>query len=203
MANDYFKEKAKIYEKEPERVDNVKNIADAILEKISFDEKSNIIDFGSGTGLLTSKIAPHVNKITTFDISSSMNEKMRSKIPQIACEIEIMDIDLSTQDIDIEFDGIISSMTIHHIEDVQKLFHKFYSILKKKAFIAIADLEKENGSFHTEDTGVYHFGFEKTDFLDYAKNAGFVDLSIQTVSIAKKPYGDYPIFLLTGTKLED
>ena len=77
---DYFHEKSKVYETEPARVDNVTNIADAILEKLIYDKTStHLMDFGSGTGLLTAKIAPYVKKITTIDISPSMNEQLRSK----------------------------------------------------------------------------------------------------------------------------
>ncbi|WP_024955456.1 class I SAM-dependent DNA methyltransferase [Sulfurospirillum arcachonense] len=200
MTKDYFNEKSEIYEKEFERVDNVNNIANAILQDIAYTKNSSIVDFGSGTGLLTSQIAPYVKKITTIDISETMNKKMKDKIPQLDCEIEMLNINLSHQKINKKFDGIISSMTIHHIEDVQALFSKFYSMLNDEASIAIADLEPEDGSFHTEDTGVYHFGFEKEKFLQYAHNAGFKNLKIKTVSIAVKPYGKYPIFLLTGTK---
>jgi hypothetical protein len=66
--------------------------------------------------------------------------------------------------------------------------------------IALADLDKEDGSFHTENTGVFHFGFDQETFASWAKSAGFEDINIEIVSIAKKPYGEYPIFLLTGRK---
>jgi 2-polyprenyl-3-methyl-5-hydroxy-6-metoxy-1,4-benzoquinol methylase len=200
MNNDYFKNKSKEYEKDSKRVDNVNNIADAIIEKNLFNKSSKIMDFGSGTGLLTAQIAPQVKKITTIDISASMNEKIKSKIPDLACEIEVLNLDLSTHDLENRFDGIISSMTIHHIQDVQALFHKFYKMLNKNSSIAIADLEVEDGTFHTEDTGIYHLGFEHEEFVNYAKIAGFTNVDAKRVSIAKKPYGEYPIFLLTATK---
>ena len=34
-----------------------------------------------------------------------------------------------------------------------------------------------------------------------AEEAGFQEVKIDIVSVAKKPYGEYPIFLLTGRKL--
>ncbi len=61
---DHFAHKAKDYEKETRRVDNVKNIADGILKNITFVSDMHIMDLGSGTGLLTSHIAPQVEKIT-------------------------------------------------------------------------------------------------------------------------------------------
>lgn len=198
---DYFHEKSKVYETEPARVDNVTNIADAILEKLIYDKTStHLMDFGSGTGLLTAKIAPYVKKITTIDVSPSMNEQLRSKKDSFPCELAMLELDLSSAEIDETFDDIISSMTIHHVEDVQALFHKFHRLLNSGGTIALADLDKEDGTFHTEDMGVFHFGFDQEEFATLAKKAGFEDVTIEIVSVAKKPYGEYPIFLLTGRK---
>lgn len=198
---DYFSEKSKVYEKEPARVDNVTNIADAILTKLSYDKTiTHLMDFGSGTGLLTTKIAPHVKKITTVDISPSMNEQLRAKRATLACELAMLELDLVEHELDDTFDGIISSMTIHHVEDTLALFQKFHRMLNSGGTIALADLDKEDGTFHTEDMGVFHFGFDQEEFTILAQKAGFEDVTIEIVSVAKKPYGEYPIFLLTGYK---
>lgn len=200
-SKDYFSEKSKVYEKEPARVDNVTNIADAIVNKLTYDKTTtHLMDFGSGTGLLTTKIAPHVKKITTVDISPSMNEQLRSKKDSFPCELAMLELDLSSAELDETFDGIISSMTIHHVEDTLALFQKFHRLLNSGGTIALADLDKEDGSFHSEDMGVFHFGFDQEEFAKLAQKAGFEDVNIEIVSIAKKPYGEYPIFLLTGTK---
>ena len=198
---DYFAGKAHTYENNAARVTNVHTIADAILEKIIYDrENTHLMDFGSGTGLLTSQVAPYVRKITTVDISASMNEVLREKMDAMACEIEMRECDLVTTELEECYDGIISSMTIHHVEDVQALLRKFYRLLKSGGTIALADLDKEDGSFHTENTGVFHFGFDQETFALWAKHAGFKDVNIEIVSSAKKPYGEYPIFLMTGYK---
>jgi ubiquinone/menaquinone biosynthesis C-methylase UbiE len=198
---DYFAHKADAYEQNAARVNNVHTIADAILEKITYDKThTHLMDFGSGTGLLTSQIAPYVRKITTVDVSASMNEALKAKLPTLPCEISMLELDLTRAELEEQYEGIISSMTIHHVEDVQALFHKFYRLLKSGGTIALADLDKEDGSFHKEDTGVFHFGFEQEAFASWAKQAGFEDVNIEIVSVAKKPYGEYPIFLLTARK---
>lgn len=198
---DYFAQKAQTYENNAARVTNVHTIADAILEKITYDKQSShLMDFGSGTGLLTSQIAPYVRKITTVDISASMNDVLKSKLSSIPCEIQMCEYDLVSTEINEQYDGIISSMTIHHVEDVPALLEKFYRMLHAGGTIALADLDKEDGSFHTENTGVFHFGFDQNEFASWARQAGFEEVSIEIVSVAKKPYGEFPIFLLTGTK---
>jgi len=197
---DYFSEKAKDYDKESSRTQNVDTIAQAILKESIFSKDMRVMDFGSGTGLLLSGIAPYVGEITAIDISEAMNEVLRSKINKLDCKVEIIKMDLTKETLDKTFDFIISSMTIHHIEDVLGLFKKFYSLLTANGSIAIADLDKEDGLFHTTDTGVFHFGFDREEFITIAKKAGFSDVKIQTVSIIEKPTGQYPVFLLTGKK---
>lgn len=197
---DYFAEKAQDYDNKNSRTQNVDNIAQTILKQVPFSKEMKIMDFGSGTGLLLTKIAPHVNEITAIDISASMNEVLKAKVNAVDCKLNIVEMDLTKQSLDGKFDAIISSMTIHHIENVLELFKKLYSLLNDNGTIAIADLDKEDGSFHTTNTGVFHCGFDRTDFLNIAKEAGFKDLKIQTASTVKNETGNYPIFLLTGKK---
>ncbi len=197
---DHFAHKADNYETESKRVNNVANIASGIQDRISYTNQMHIIDLGSGTGLLTAKIAPLVAKITAIDKSQSMSKVLREKADSYPCELEVLTIDIADLDTDIQYDGIISSMTLHHIADIEGLFEQFYSLLRDGGSIALADLDTEDGSFHTEDTGVHHFGFDREWLVDIAKRAGFVDIVCTDVSVASKPYGEYPIFLLTAKK---
>jgi len=200
MPKDFFQHKADHYEKDTKRVDNVKNIAHAILDTIDFNNSMEIMDFGSGTGLLLEKFSPFVQKITAIDMSPSMNKKLHDKRHEIPCELEILEVDLSKKKLDTTYDAIISSMTLHHIEDIEKLLRDFYHMLAKNGHIALADLDTEDGTFHSEDTGVYHFGFNRETLVKLAKKVGFKHVHITSASTAYKPQGAYPIFLLTGSK---
>ena len=200
MSNDYFELKAESYDSDAKRVSNVDNIANSILSSITFNKNMHIMDFGSGTGLLLERVAPFVKKITAVDVSESMTKQLSDKIKNLDCEVEILQLDLTKTKLDMKFDGIISSMTMHHIKDTQAMFNDFYAMLNDNGAIAISDLESEDGSFHTDDTGVFHFGFNRTSFQDTAIAAGFRNVKIITASIDEKPHGKYPVFLLTGNK---
>ena len=197
---DKFAFKAKSYDKEERRVANVKNIANKIIDSIPLNKNMRAIDFGSGTGLLLENIAPYVKEIIAIDKSPSMNEVLSQKIPKLDCKVEIKEIDNTKTDIDIKVDLILSSMTLHHIEDVKSILQKFYNMLNNNGYIAIADLDIEDGSFHQVDTGVYHFGFDRKELVKVAKEIGFKDIKIDDASIIKKPYGEYSVFLLTAKK---
>ncbi|MCW8869717.1 MAG: class I SAM-dependent methyltransferase [Proteobacteria bacterium] len=200
MIRDFFEHKAGIYDKDDNRVSNVENIANAIIRNVSLDRKMHLLDFGSGTGLLLERIAPFVRKITAVDISQSMNDQLEKKRSSLACELNILKIDLVSTDIADKFDGIISSMTMHHVKDIQVMFSKFYSLLNDGGVIAISDLDSEDGSFHTEDTGVFHFGFEREVITDAASHAGFQEVKIMDASVVHKPHGKFPVFLLTAKR---
>ena len=200
MSKDFFQHKANNYEEDKNRVDNVKNIADAITNEIAFNKTMEIMDFGSGTGLLLEKISPFVKKITAIDMSPSMNKKLNDKKDLLDCELEILEVDLSKTKLETSYDAIISSMTLHHIENIKNILTDFYNILNENGTIALADLDTEDGSFHTEDTGVHHLGFNRNEIIKLAKEVGFKNLKIQDASVAYKPHGAYPIFLLTGNK---
>lgn len=200
MNSDFFKHKAKSYEQAKYRVTNVDNIANCMLESVEFLPSMDIMDFGSGTGLLLEKIAPSVRKISAVDISSSMNQQLEEKRDSLACELEIIEMDLSTEPLDRKFDGIISSMTMHHVQDIEAMLRRFNSMLNDGGFIAIADLDAEDGSFHQEDTGVFHNGFDREELVRYSVNAGFKNVETSSASVVEKPQGDYSVFLLTAMK---
>lgn len=200
MSKDFFSNKAKSYDQVNYRVANVDNIASTVLSNVQLRSSMNVLDFGSGTGLLLEKIAPFVKTITAVDISNSMNQQLEQKRARLPCQLEIIAMDLSTGNLNKVFDGIISSMTMHHIEDTKAMFAKFYSMLRVDGFIAIADLDSEDGSFHSENTGVFHTGFDRDELHTMAEAVGFVNVEIIPASIARKPQGDYPVFLLTAIK---
>jgi len=200
LSKDYFELKSKSYDSDVKRVSNVDNIANSILSSIPFNKNMHIMDFGSGTGLLLERVAPFVKKITAVDVSESMTKQLSEKIKKLDCEVEILQLDLTKTKLELKFDGIISSMTMHHIEDTQAMFNDFYKMLNDNGVIAISDLDIEDGSFHTEDTGVFHFGFDRKAFQEKAIAAGFKNVKIFTASIDEKPHGKYPVFLLTGEK---
>lgn len=73
-------------------------------------------------------------------------------------------------------------------------------LLEDIRLIAISDLDLEDGSFHTEDTGVYHFGFDRAAFTNFAAEAGFQMVQVSSASVVHKPQGDFPVFLLTAMR---
>ena len=200
MSVDHFAGRADSYDQNPCRVDNVANIAHAILRGVHIDRASHLLDLGSGTGLLLERIAPHAGRITALDASGAMNAQLRAKLPGLGCPVDLVEADVETAPLPGVYDGVISSMTLHHIRDVEALLRKLRAGLKDGGFIAIADLDREDGSFHEEDTGVFHHGFDRGELARWAGAAGFREVQVAAASVVQKPQGDFPVFLLTARR---
>jgi len=200
MQQDYFQHKSKSWDMNSRRVKNAKSIASLILKNIPISKNMKTVDLGAGTGLLSFFIAPYVSKVVAIDNSPSMLKEFDAKSEEFMCKTESILADIIKYDTKETYELIISSMTIHHIDDIPALFEKLYELLCDGGYIAIADLDKEDGTFHSEDTGVCHYGFDRDWIVDIAKSAGFKDIKIETASIISKPHRDFEVFLLTAKK---
>jgi len=197
---DLFKHKSKNWDMSSMRVRNAKEIADVILNNININSSMKIADLGAGTGLLSYFIAQHVSKIVAIDNSPSMLEEFRAKQSEFACETDIINADIMKDDLKLNLDGIISSMTMHHIEDIEALFFKLFNMLNEGGFIAIADLDSEDGTFHSDNEGVYHYGFDRKMLTNIAKEAGFKNINFDTTNIIEKPHAKFSVFTMTAQK---
>ncbi|MBN2721248.1 MAG: class I SAM-dependent methyltransferase [Campylobacterales bacterium] len=198
---DLFAHKSKNWDMNSVRVRNAKEISDVILNNIDINSSMEIVDFGAGTGLLSYFIAQHVSKIVAIDNSPSMLEEFRAKQSEFACETDIIKADIMDDDLKLNVDGIISSMTMHHIEDIEALFLKLFNMLNEGGFIAIADLDSEDGTFHSDNEGVYHYGFDREKLANIAKETGFKNINFETANIIKKPHAKFSVFTMTAQKV--
>lgn len=179
-------------------------IAQAILADVPLESSMHLLDFGAGTGLLNRPLLPKIGKLTALDSSEKMLEMHLASAPEAYVDrIETVFADVMTAPANFEgaFDGIISSMTMHHVADIPALLAQLRSYCKPGAFLALADLRTEDGSFHGGDnTGVEHFGFDEATLLAQTEAAGFADAKMRTVHVVEKPEQRYPIFLLTARR---
>ncbi len=198
MKKDLFAHKSKSWDMKSRRVQNAEAIAKTIVENIPLHKEMHLLDLGAGTGLLSFFLSQKVGKITGLDNSPSMLEMFREKEAEFFCPIEIIEADIMELQRNETYDGIVSSMTIHHIEDIPAMLGKLYTLLKPGGFIALADLTKEDGSFHSDNRGVYHYGFDTDELAKQAEEAGFSDIKIAHAGTIKKPHRDFGVFLLTA-----
>jgi cyclopropane fatty-acyl-phospholipid synthase-like methyltransferase len=197
---DIFKERSKDYDAN----DMIKQLSSAIgsciIENIELNAQMHVLDFGAGTGLISSQIAPYVEKITAVDISQSMLDKLIAK-QESTDKVQTLCQDITIEPIGKEYDLIMSAMAMHHVEDTDNLIKRFSDHLKSGAKIALADLDEEDGSFHPKGMeDVYHDGFERSEFQATLEKHGFKDINFETAHTINGETRPYPIFLALATK---
>jgi tRNA (cmo5U34)-methyltransferase len=203
-----FDARAKEWDK-PDRVKMAEAVTRCILAGVDFSKEMSGVDFGAGTGLVTLEIAKKVKHITAIDSSEGMLEVLKEKIRAGGINnVSTMVLDIEKDSVALKgLDFIASSMAIHHVEDTAKMASVFYNMLKPGGMIALADLEKEDGSFHNSgnSAGVKHNGFDREWLSSVFQKAGFKNARFTTAYNVERrnEKGEsrfYPVFLLLAEK---
>ncbi len=193
---------AATWDEKPSRVELAHRHVNAIKSKVLLNDTMDLLDYGCGTGLVSLQLLPHVKSLLGLDTSAGMLEVFRRRLTENRltngrCEIMGSTIPENS------FHLIISTMTMHHVENLAPLFKQFHTALHSGGRVALLDLDEEDGSFHGVDAaGVFHLGFNRNDFASALKDAGFRNISVDTASTFRREgdVRDYSIFIALGEK---
>ena len=198
--SDLFQDKASDWDSRPFPMQISEGVFGAIKARVKLTSELRVLDFGAGTGLLISKVAPFVGKLLAVDISAAMLEKLVSK-PELAGKVTAFCQDILDRPLTERADLVVSAMAMHHVEDTRALAFTLFDHLVPGGRIALADLDSEDGTFHPPNTeGVFHQGFDRANFGQLLSDAGFVEIEFDTAVVVHKENSKYPVFLVTATK---
>jgi len=203
-----FDNEARDWDKKPEKIERARIFAKEIVDFLKPDKTMNALEFGCGTGLLSFQLKDYFKTITLADNSEGMIKVLQEKIVKEGVKnfkplhIDLLNGDLKTN----EYDVIYTLMTLHHIPDVNSIVNVFNSILKMGGYLCIADLVKEDGSFHSEhDNFDGHNGFDRNELsVILAKNNFNVEYYKEPFEIVKTINDEekkYPLFLMISQKV--
>ena len=165
------------------------------------------MEFGCGTGILSVQMKDVFQDITLVDTSKGMIDVLKEKIEAIKLgHFHPLFVDLLTEPLPkVHFDVIYTLMTMHHIRDIQKILGIFYKILNPAAYFCMADLVKEDGSFHNDSDFDGHNGFDRAELTQLMQKSGF-EVVNNTIfyEIKREKEGKletYPLFLMIARKV--
>lgn len=207
-AGAYFDEAAATWDDNPTRVELAKAVTKGILAEVPLMADMVVMDFGCGTGLITRGLAPRVASVVAADMSTQMLAVLDAKAKASGLN--------NVQPLPLEagyplpegspFDAVVSSMVLHHVEDILALVARFARWLRPGGWVAIADLGPEDGTFHRGSSHVVHHGIDPGRLGSELAAVGFSIQSVRMVhTIRRQPEGadrprDYPVFLLVARR---
>lgn len=202
-----FDKEAAQWDEDPGRAKLANDVADAIIRETSLLRDMDVLDFGCGTGLVTLRLQPFVKSVTGADSSKGMLGVLEEKIgTQGFPNVRTLLVDLEKGGrIEGKFHLLVSSMTMHHVKDTAALFQQWYELLHPSGLLAAADLDAEDGSFHLNNTGVFHLGFDREQLKTLLSTTGFRDIRAVTAAtmtrgVAGPGKREFPVFLIVGRK---
>ncbi len=202
-----FDKEAAAWDQNPGRVRLANDVADAMIREAGLARNMDVLDFGCGTGLVTLRLQPFVRTVTGADSSRGMLAVLEKKIEtqrRAGTRTQFVDLERGERATG-SYDLIVSSMTLHHVPDPGALFRDWRRVLKENGRVCFADLDSEDGSFHSDNTGVFHFGFDRVKLKRLLEGSGFRDVRDTTAArVVRENEGKRPkiftVFLITGRK---
>ena len=201
-----FDEQARDWDSDPMKVDRARSVADAIRKMIPLSPEMNALEYGCGTGLLSFALHAALGRITLADASQGMLDVLRDKIRAAGVtNMHPLRLDLETSVPPAgPFHLTYSLMTLHHIRDARGILHKFHALLEPGGYLLVADLDREDGSFHTDGTTDVHPGFGRDELQGWAAESGFGNIMFTTAYRIRKRIGEvertFPVFLMCAQK---
>lgn len=200
-----FDDKAITWDSDPTKRERALAVAAALRQRVPLARDWRALEYGCGTGLLSFALHADLGELTLADSSPGMLAVLRGKIDAAGLtHLHPLALDLLTDPLPADrYDLIYTLMTLHHVADVARLLRTFHDLLRPGGWLAVADLDQEDGSFHGPGfTG--HNGFDRAALRAQLADAGFGEVNFSTGYVMKKATDqgvrEYPLFLAVAAR---
>lgn len=198
---DHFDTLAQSWNQDPKKRERAQTTA-KYCRKISANNKRRLLDFGGGTGMVSLYLHKDFDAITIADTSREMLKVARDNIAKAGISnIKTLELDQGIAEVTDSYSAIVTLMTLHHIADVNGFFRDAARVLSSGGVLLIADLYREDGSFHkTVPDFDGHNGFEVEELTEKLDQAGFSVKQVSTFFEIQKGDAVFPLFFLVAEK---
>ncbi len=200
-----FDDRARTWDADPLRRELTEAVARAIRARVPLDRSMHVFEYGCGTGLLSFALHEYAGAMTLADSSAGMLQVCAENIAAagIACmHTRILDLTVDPPP-DTPVDLLCTQMALHHVRDTDTLLRAFARMVRPGGYLCIADLEREDGSFHGPEFDGHH-GFDPAALAAQVAAAGFTDCVTHTCYVLRRERQGrmraYPVFLLSATR---
>lgn len=123
-----------------------KQILNHIYNEVMQKSSSNVLDIGFGTAVLTSQLYERGHSIDGLDFSDEMITIAKEKMPNARLLEWDIKKGLPSQISENRYDSIVSTYTLHHLNDEEKIefINRLLPLLKEGGKIYIGDVVFQN-----------------------------------------------------------
>lgn len=206
--NDPFSARSADWDQSPRRLRLASNVLEALQRQVPLKPSWNVLEAGCGTGLVTLPLSLEVNSILAIDPSRDMlsvlETKTRGRNTITIRQTDLLELGTGNCP-EAPFDCVFSSMTLHHIDDTAQALETMAGLLAPGGWLAIADLDSEDGFFHDDAAADVHHGFCREKITAMIENAGLHSPLVTTAATIDKTnragkQQAYTVFLATARK---
>ncbi|WP_438312992.1 class I SAM-dependent methyltransferase [Sporosarcina sp. FA9] len=159
------------------RMELVKVIVEEVRPVLQGSESKTLLDYGSGTGLVSLELTDLVESILLVDSSKQVLEVAAAKI--IEKEItncKVLYSDFTQDNPELKADIVLLSLVLLHIPDTKVILRKLFNILNNEGKLIIIDFDKNDKVSHPK----IHSGFLHKELKNILSEVGFKSTEIKT-----------------------
>lgn len=198
MKENHFEQMAKRYDTE-DRIELAKVITKEVKFELQNSKSKSLLDYGSGTGLISLELSDLVDSVLLVDSSKQMLDIVETKITNKNIKnSRILQADFTENTPEFKVDIVLMSLVLLHIPDTQKILQALFNALNNGGKLIIVDFDKNNNVNHPK----IHNGFSHDEMKNRLSEVGFKSNEIKTFHYGKRIFAkqDASMFISSSIK---
>lgn len=198
MEKNVFEQMAKRYDTE-ERIELAKIISTEVRKKLLDAQSKTLIDYGSGTGLVSLALTDLVDSVLLIDSSEQMLAVAKAKIAQKELNhAQVLHTDFTKKLPTVKADIVLMSLVLLHIPETKTILQNLYRILNEHGQLIIVDFDENEQVSHP----LIHSGFSHEGLKQVLAEVGFISTEIETFYHGKNIFAnkDASMFIACSMK---
>ncbi|MCM3087870.1 class I SAM-dependent methyltransferase [Bhargavaea ginsengi] len=176
MEKNVFEQMASKYDTE-DRIALAQVITKEVREVLGDSRSESLIDYGSGTGLVSLELTDLTKSVLLVDSSEQMLKIAKGKIERRdIANADVLYSDFIQEKPEFKADIVLMSLVLLHIPDTDKILREMHEVLNEGGQLIIVDFDKHDEVSHPK----VHNGFNHEELKNRLSHAGFNPLEIRT-----------------------
>jgi ubiquinone/menaquinone biosynthesis C-methylase UbiE len=176
LENNVFEQMASRYDT-VERIELAKVIVEEVKTGLQNSQSKSLLDYGSGTGLVSLELTNMVDSLLLVDSSKQMLEVAEAKINHKGISnAKVLFSDFTQEIPELKADIVLMSLVLLHIPHTDKILQELFNILNDGGKLIIIDFDKNEKISHPK----VHNGFSHEELKKQLSSVGFKSIEMKT-----------------------